>query len=115
VEVQKIAVKVAQSKKNSWIHFCYVPYDIKDKFDKLINTPRRNPNYWIKKWLEDLGVVISEVITPEDLSRIKAVIRDEYKDKYPELFIENETDKQGWLRVWYTSNLQKELDEIAES
>jgi hypothetical protein len=108
MELHKIKIKVKW--KNSWVwtHFCYVPDEVALKFFEL-NKEGQEANYWIAKWAkEDFGPDVLE--TEEDLNRLKLQIKELYKSKYPELYIDSATDKQGWLRVWCKTHMEKELE-----
>ncbi len=111
MELQKIQVKVNREGKDQWVHFCYVPGDIKERFDKEVNKEGMLTPHWILKWaVEDFGT--DKLETWDDLERLKAQIKEKYKTEYPELYIESNTDNQGWLRVWYKNHMDKELKEI---
>ena len=115
MEVQKIQVKIRRSDKTFiWSHFCYVPEELKRNFDKYVNTLGLPSNYWISKWAQE-NFGITKVDTLIDVWRLKTDIKNLYKERYPELFIETATDKQGWLRVWYANNMEQELKTLGKS
>jgi hypothetical protein len=33
-----------------------------------------------------------------------------YSERYPEIFLDNEIDRQGWVRVWLTDKIKKMLE-----
>ena len=105
----KIQCKIGSGVTEQWVHFCYVLEEVKKRFDGVVNINGRASGDWLLKWAgEDYGV--TEIITPEDLEELKLAIRDTYRDKYPEIYLESNTDSQGWLRVWFTHHMEKELE-----
>mgnify|MGYP001007710734 CR=1 FL=1 len=109
MEWQKIQIKVNREGNTSWSHFCYVPAELKQEFDATFN--HMNPTKWILKWAQE-DFKIKKLDTWEDLESLKSRIKNLYKDRYPELYIESTTDNQGWLRVWYTLHMEKEMNEL---
>jgi adenylate kinase family enzyme len=45
---------------------------------------------------------------------LKAAIKNLYKTKYPHIYIDSETDQQGWLRVWVTNHMESELEKYGK-
>lgn len=107
MDIQKINLKVTREGKEGWVHFCYVAPKTKLKFDALVNVLKQSPNHWVNKWAREQFDL--EVDTWEDLDTLKAEIRASYKLLYPDIFVDSNTDNQGWLRVWYTQNMELEL------
>lgn len=108
---KKIQFRLLEDTGEKWVHFCYVSEELKEEFDEKVGRLQRTANYWAIKWaMEDFG--ISQVDTQEQLLDLKERIKNMYKDKYPELYIDSSTDSQGWLRVWYTNHMMKELEYI---
>lgn len=106
MDILKINLKVLREGKEGYVHFCYVSPIDKRKFEDA-NTLRHNANYWINKWAKEQFDM--EVDTWEDLEKLKSKIRAFYRVSYPDIFIDSNTDNQGWLRVWYTQNMELEL------
>jgi hypothetical protein len=109
MNLQKIQIKILRDGKENWVHFCYVPLDIKDKFDKIVNHDnRKSYSDWIINWVKlDYNIIIE---TWGDLDYAKMMIKKDYKKLYPEVFLDNPTDNQGWTRVWFTNHIKKELE-----
>lgn len=113
MELSKIQVKIRRGRSIDWVHFCYVPSETKARFDASVNNPKQAPHYWVLRWaLEDFGEV--KLNTPEELDALKELIRFKYRDLYPTLFIESNTDNQGWVRAWYTEHMLEELKLIGK-
>lgn len=111
MDLAKIQVKIQKDNSAVWVHFCYVPVEVKERFDKYVNTNNFYSNYWIAQWAYN-EFNLMEIDTPEGMSALKEAIKNKYRERYPELYVESNTDKQGWLRVWYTENMERELREI---
>lgn len=107
--------KIKYKVRNKWVHFCYVSEELKEEFDLRVNTLNHLPNYWVMKWAyEDFGM--SKINTQKELRELRMRIREMYRSRYPELYIENNTniDTQGWVRVWYTQHMERELNYVKE-
>jgi hypothetical protein len=111
LELSKIQIKIVRDNNPIWSHFCYVPSDIKNRFDNLVNTQNFLTNYWVALWAHS-EFDLFQIDTPESIQTLKETIKNKYRERYPELYVDSNTDKQGWLRVWYTENMEKELKEI---
>lgn len=95
------------------MHFCYVSEELKDLFDEQVNVLGHPANYWIGRWaIEDFEMI--NITTVEELDELKSLIRKQYQDMYPELYLDSIIDRQGWLRVWFTKHMEKELANIEE-
>ena len=94
----------------SWVHFCYVDSELKGDF---VTVSDESLAPWVKRWAEE-DYNLSQVDTPEELAELKEAIRQEYQEKYPELFLPSRTDNQGWVRVWLTQHIKEELEKDGE-
>ena len=113
MNLQKIQIKLRRGSRAFWAHLCYVPEEVKANFDSKVNTKYLPSNHWVEAWAEeDFGWVILGWLSEEELRELKKLIQDKYKDEYPELHLETNTDRQGWVRVWYTQHMNKELEKI---
>lgn len=113
MQLVKIQTKIVEGDATRWVHFCYVPQDIKERFDKLCNTLGHLTNYYISVWAYN-EFELQDVDTPEGMVTLREAVRGKYKELYPHLFFDSVTDKQGWLRVWFTENMERELKEIGK-
>jgi hypothetical protein len=102
---QRIKIKVKVGNRYEWEHFCYVPSSIKKMHDEYINSSEcKDTKTLVEKWAtEDFGKTKLETI--EDLEKLKENIKQKFKKEYPELYLPTKTDRQGWLRVWYTTHM----------
>lgn len=103
-EHSKVMVKVHNGKEFVWRHFCYVPSALLNQYGKSGVVLSEN----IVKWAEaDTGVIIADL---RSLRLAKSKIRALYKHKYPDLYLDNDIDKQGWNRLWAIEHIKEELE-----
>ena len=107
--LQKVHLKLLDRHNQSkWVHFCYISEDVKKRFIKA--CPKMSINIKIRHWAnDDFGAVF--LVDDNDLSNLKMLIKAKYKHKYPELFRElsDKTDRQGWIAIWLTEHMEKEI------
>lgn len=108
----KLLVKVLNENhdKLSWEHFCYVPRDLYLKFLSAMEIERVEVADYISKWAkQDFNIDLS-MTTTTDIKTLKELILDKYRSVYPHIFISTDTDHQGWVRVWITAHMNKDLE-----
>ncbi len=99
----KVMIKVHDGKEFVWRHFCYVPSALLNQYRKSGIALSEN----IVKWAEvDTGVKITDL---RSLRLAKSKIKTMYKHKYPDLYLENDIDRQGWNRLWLIEHIKEEL------
>lgn len=99
----KVMTKIHNGKEYIWRHFCYVPTELLKKYGKSGVALDEKIKTWAKK---DVGVEIADT---RSLRLAKSKIKSLYKSKYPDLYLENEIDKQGWNRLWVIEHIREEL------
>lgn len=107
--MEKIIVKAFDRRRNQifWFHFCYLPKDLWNKCRDILNT--KNLDTQIKEWVkQDFNFDIN---TMEDVYEAKDLIKQHCAECYPEIFLDNEGDRQGWARVWLTAKLIRMLED----
>ena len=112
MELTKIQAKVKCSTGFVWSHFCYVPKDVKDTFDRTVNTEAKTSNHYINLWAKqdfDCNVTETSDLTMDGFETLKTAIKEKYKNIYPELYMESNIDTMGWMRLWYTEHMKKEI------
>lgn len=107
--LQKIHLKILDKyNQQRWVHFCYIAEDVKKRFAQ--HCPKMSINTKIRHWAcEDFGDTL--LVDENDLRLLKLLIKSKYQHKYPELVREtyNKTDRQGWLAIWVTEHLNREI------
>jgi len=100
----KVMVKIHNGKEFVWRHFCYVPSELLNKYGKSGVELSEN----IVKWAETDTEV--KIVDLRSLRLAKSKIKALYKHKYPDLYLENDIDKQGWNRLWVIEHIREELE-----
>lgn len=99
----KLMIKVHNGKEWIWRHFCYVPVELINRYGKDGVCLSEKIVAWAKA---DTGVDITDI---RSLRLAKSKIKALYKQKYPDLYMDNEIDKQGWNRLWVIEHIREEL------
>ena len=114
-EMTKLLVKIhdGDGKAAKWVHLCYIDSEL---FSKFTTIAQYSTNDYLKQWiLEDFGTdVLSEkndLISSKSLLKFRELICKRYKNQYPDLCRQSKTDRQGWVRVWVSEHIRKELNQ----
>lgn len=99
----KVMAKIHNGKEYVWRHFCYAPSELLNKYGKSGVVLDEKIKQWAK---EDVGVEITDT---RSLRLAKSKIKALYKQKYPDLYLDNDIDKQGWNRLWVIEHIKEEL------
>lgn len=118
-EKEKILIKLANSTNSygrcEWRHLCYVDKGLCDTYLATTNKTMVDMNKTIVDWCKkDFGKTI-KLNTRKSMEELRDVIKDYYKSRYPELYHDSATDRQGWVRVWVTEKMKGELKHGKES
>ena len=109
VLMKKIQLRLFDAKRNQnyWFHFCYIPEYIWGKYQSKFHV--NNMDTTIKTWIkEDFEL---EVIRMEDIYEVKERIKKIYGQLHPDIFLEGDSDRQGWTRVWLCAKMKKLLED----
>lgn len=107
--MRKIQLKLFDGRRNQnfWFHFCYIPMDIWEKYQSKYKV--NNMDVQIKEWIkQDFGFDVTHMI---DLDKAKDCIKKKYAKAYPQVFLQADSDRQGWTRVWLTEKIKTLLEE----
>lgn len=107
--MKKIQLRLFDGRRNQnfWFHFCYIPKDLWVKCKDVLGIT--NLDSYVKLWIQqDFGL---ELIHLADIYKVKQAIKEVYSKRYPEIFLENEGDRQGWVRVWLVEKIKTLLEE----
>lgn len=101
----KVIVKIANTKGHKvWRHFCYAPLALVLKYER--DTDKRLSES-ILEWVQkDFDITMDDSKT---MRKAKDQIKAAYRDKYPNIYLESDTDNQGWARVWLVEKIKEEL------
>ena len=107
----KFLVKVLDENQDklTWEHLCYAPKDLYLKFLRTFGLERFEMADYVAKWAkEDFNLDIP-MTTAKDITILKELIMDKYSSAYPHLLRKSHTDHQGWVRVWVSSHMERDL------
>lgn len=110
--MEKIQIRAFDRRRNQnfWFHFCYVTEDLWNRYKTKFRVT--NIDSQLKEWLkQDFDL---DIYYLEDVYEAKERIKQKYSVLYPEVFIKNESDRQGWSRVWLTSKITELLEDNHE-
>lgn len=107
----KFILKVLDENKDKlvWEHLCYAPASVYLKYLTEFNMDRNEMGESISRWArEDFNIELP-MTTSKDIKILRELIFDKYKSTYPHLMRATKTDHQGWIRVWVTTHMERDL------
>ena len=108
----KILLKVLDENRDEvvWEHLCYAPNETYLNFLTQKNIERFELADWIRVWISEDFNMDLPMTTTKDLKILRELIQDKYLSVYPHIAKRYSTiDYQGWIRVWLTTHMEKEL------
>lgn len=110
----KVLVKVLDENidKLVWEHVCYCARDVYIGFLRKTHIERFELADYITKWAREDFCIDLPMSTVKDVTILRELILDKYKTVYPHIVTHPEDrkyDYQGWVRVWLTEHMKKEL------
>ena len=107
----KFLVKVLNEDidKLSWEHLCYAPRDLYLKFLEVKGIERFQMADFVTRWAKEDFNVDLPMTTGKDIAILRELVLDKYSNAYPHLVRKSETDRQGWMRVWVTNHMERDL------
>ena len=107
----KVLIKILDENKDKllWEHLCYAPKDLYLKFINQMGIERFEMADFVSKWAKEDFNIDLPMTTAKDISILKELIFDNYKITYPQLIRQSHTDHQGWVRIWVSSRMEREL------
>ena len=106
----KLLLKISENDKEKWVHLCYILTDLYQRYLKEQDYTGNDLNELLSKWCEaDFGTKLS-MRSSEDIQTLKDLVHKSAKDKYPEIYFEATTDRQGWVRIWVTKHMEEVLN-----
>ena len=94
----------------SWEHLCYAPRDLYLRFLKAKGLERFQMADYVARWAnEDFNVELA-MSTSRDIQFLRELVLDKYKNAYPHLIRKTDTDHQGWMRVWVSFQMERDLN-----
>lgn len=111
MKLAKVKIKVINDSTDQfeWFHICYVDENLYLNFLEKIGCTRREVSDYIAKWvMNDFNYELT-MTHSNDILILKRLVKDFYRKAYPSLYIDSNTDRQGWVRTWMTKKMQEEL------
>lgn len=107
----KLVIKVLNERTDRlvWEHFCYAPRDLYLTFLSAKSIERFEMADYIARWAKDDFNIDLAMTTFKDITILRELILDKYSSVYPHLLRKSTTDHQGWVRVWVSTHMEKEL------
>lgn len=105
----KILIKISEGNTNKWIHLCYIPESLYEAYRTQLPDHLLNLNETLSKWAKEDFDVDLAVTEAEGLETLKSLVKEHYKQAYPDVYLEQTTDRQGWLRVWIVKKMKEDL------
>lgn len=107
----KFILKVLDENKDKlvWEHLCYAPSGVYIRYLREFNLERNEMGEQVSRWArEDFNIELP-MTTAKDIAILRALVLDKYSSAYPHLVRKSKTDHQGWIRVWVTTHMEKDL------
>lgn len=108
----KFLIKVLDENRDVlvWEHICYAPRTLYLKYLKQFGLERFEMADSIQRWAsEDFNITLP-MTTEKDITILKTLVMDKYSTVYPHITRKSKTDHQGWMRVWVSHHMERELN-----
>lgn len=107
----KFLVKVLDENRDRlvWEHVCYAPKALYLRFLKAKGIERYEMADYLSAWAKEDFNIELPMTTAKDVVILRELILDKYSSVYPHLLRRSSTDHQGWVRVWVSTHMEKEL------
>lgn len=107
----KFLIKVLDENKDKlvWEHLCYAPRELYLNFLRAKSIERFEMADFVSKWAKEDFNIELPMSTSKDIAILKELILDKYSSAYPHLIRKSSTDHQGWVRVWVSTHMEREL------
>lgn len=93
----------------SWEHVCYAPRELYLNFLDKKGLQRFQMADCVSRWAREDFNTDLPMTTAKDINILRELVLDKYSSAYPHLVRKSETDRQGWLRVWVTNHMERDL------
>lgn len=110
-KLKKIQIKVIDdiSDDIKWEHLAYAEPAVYDEFLKTMGCSRKEFANYVSKWaFFDFNIKLT-MAHRNDIETLRVLVKERYKKAYPDLYVESETDRQGWMRAWLTKHMKEEI------
>ena len=107
----KFILKVLDENRDKlvWEHLCYAPSDLYKRYLAAFQMERSEMGEAVSRWArEDFNFELP-MTTAKDIQVLRELVLDKYSSAYPHLMRKSNTDHQGWIRVWVSTHMEKDL------
>lgn len=107
----KFLIKVLDENRDKlvWEHLCYAPKELYLKFVDTMGIERFEMADFVSKWAKEDFNIDLPMTTAKDITILRELILDKYSSAYPHLLRRSATDHQGWVRVWVSTHMERDL------
>ena len=108
----KVLLKVLDENRREvvWEHLCYAPSKTYLDFLTKKDIDRVEFADWVSDWTKEDFNIDLPMTTVKDIKILRELIQDKYLTVYPHIAKRYpKSDHQGWIRVWLTTHMEKEL------
>lgn len=117
---KKVMLKVVHEDRSKlknpmWTHLCYINSEIYEGFFNTLNISVEEFPSFLTKWVRDDFNIDLDFTTTNDIRILKELVIDKYKQLYPHMYYNSLVDNHGWLRVWLSEKMGKEIKRYDKS
>lgn len=109
---RKILLKVLRNNEVSWVHFCYIPEDLYEKFFRVTQCEKSEFGAYLSKWARRDFNINLKMSDYKDIERLRQIVFRHFEEAYSELYKQRlgvTPEIRGWLRLWVSQNIMMEL------
>lgn len=107
----KVALRLGGNPR--WKHFCYVDEKLFKTYLEHYKLERSEFSQVIERWvLEEFNVIV-QFQTDWEVDKVRELIFDRYTKVYPYVAINRVIDHKGWVGIWVTEQMGRELKKHA--
>lgn len=110
----KILLKIVDPETNQprWVHLCYADGNTYAEYlNEHPNTSESSEfmNTTLSRWAKEDFDIDLAMDNLEDMATLKSHVKELYREKYPEIYRDSNTDRQGWLRLWVNNKMKEDM------
>ena len=111
---QKVSIKVIDETRNAhtlpkWTHVCYINSKIYKAFFDTFQIEKADLADFLSKWVKEDWNLMMDFTKSNDIRVLRELVIDKYKQLYPFMYFNYVTDTHGWVRVWVSEKMGKEI------
>ena len=92
-----------------WEHLCYAPSGLYIEYLQKFDIERNEMGEAVSRWAREDFNFDLPMTTAKDIKILRELVLDKYSSAYPHLMRKSNTDHQGWIRVWVSTHMEKDL------